>query len=154
MSPTNGKPCTQSTHEFFPAGSLWCSQSPASFTSQVLLKPTWERVHEDHKHLLYCWEHPIIAKRCWSLAAFVTDSRVCSQPQSCSCRQPAIVDIQILRVGQLVILCVPGEFTTMAGRRIKEAIYDQVLALCETLSLISIRKQHAILQWKTECWVL
>lgn len=43
-------------------------------------------------------------------------------------RQPAIVDIQILRVGQLVILCVPGEFTTMAGRRIKQAIRDQVLA--------------------------
>ncbi|KAK9901622.1 hypothetical protein WJX75_005298 [Coccomyxa subellipsoidea] len=40
--------------------------------------------------------------------------------------QPAIVDIQILRVGQLVILCVPGEFTTMAGRRLREAIYAQV----------------------------
>jgi hypothetical protein len=41
-------------------------------------------------------------------------------------RQPAIVDIQILRAGQLVVLCVPGEFTTMAGRRLKEAIYSQV----------------------------
>ncbi|CAL8468077.1 g7616 [Coccomyxa elongata] len=40
--------------------------------------------------------------------------------------QPAIVDIQILRVGQLVILCVPGEFTTMAGRRLREAIFAQV----------------------------
>ncbi|KAK9816671.1 hypothetical protein WJX72_003530 [[Myrmecia] bisecta] len=40
--------------------------------------------------------------------------------------QPAIVEIQILRVGQFVILCVPGEFTTMAGRRLREAIYDQV----------------------------
>ena len=45
-------------------------------------------------------------------------------------RQPAIVDIQILRAGQLVILCVPGEFTTMAGRRIKAAIYDQVGSPC------------------------
>ncbi len=44
------------------------------------------------------------------------------------CRQPAIVDIQILRAGQLVILCVPGEFTTMAGRRLREAIYAQVPA--------------------------
>lgn len=42
------------------------------------------------------------------------------------CRQPSIVDVQILRVGQLVILAVPGELTTMSGRRLREAIYDQV----------------------------
>lgn len=41
-------------------------------------------------------------------------------------RQPAIVEIQILRVGQLVILCVPGELTTMAGRRLREAVQLQV----------------------------
>lgn len=41
-------------------------------------------------------------------------------------RQPAVVDIQILRVGQLVVLCVPGEFTTMAGRRLRQAVHDQV----------------------------
>jgi hypothetical protein len=41
-------------------------------------------------------------------------------------RQPSIVDIQILRAGQLVILCVPGEFTTMSGRRLRQAVYDQV----------------------------
>lgn len=33
--------------------------------------------------------------------------------------QPSVVHIQILRVGQLVILVVPGEFTTMSGRRIR-----------------------------------
>jgi hypothetical protein len=27
---------------------------------------------------------------------------------------------------QLVILAVPGEFTTMAGRRLRAAVYDQV----------------------------
>ena len=43
-------------------------------------------------------------------------------------RQPAIVEIQILRVGQLVILCVPGELTTMAGRRLREAVHQQVRA--------------------------
>lgn len=32
----------------------------------------------------------------------------------------------MLRVGSLVILCVPGELTTMAGRRLKEAVIDQV----------------------------
>ncbi len=41
-------------------------------------------------------------------------------------RQPAIVPIQILRVGQLVILSVPGELTTMAGRRLREAVHAQV----------------------------
>ena len=42
------------------------------------------------------------------------------------CRQPAIVEIQIMRTGQFVILCVPGEFTTMAGRRLREAVAQQV----------------------------
>lgn len=41
-------------------------------------------------------------------------------------RQPSVVDIQILRVGQFVILCVPGEFTTMAGRRLREAVTEKV----------------------------
>ena len=45
-----------------------------------------------------------------------------------ACRQPTIVEIQILRVGQLVILCVPGELTTMAGRRLREAVHQQVRA--------------------------
>ncbi|KAH9672703.1 Neutral ceramidase 2 [Citrus sinensis] len=36
--------------------------------------------------------------------------------------QPSILPVQILRIGQLVILNVPGEFTTMAGRRLRDAI--------------------------------
>ncbi|KAL4579177.1 hypothetical protein LXL04_015314 [Taraxacum kok-saghyz] len=40
---------------------------------------------------------------------------------------PAILPIQILQIGQLVILSVPGEFTTMAGRRLREAV-KEVLA--------------------------
>ncbi|XP_044505566.1 neutral ceramidase 1-like [Mangifera indica] len=35
---------------------------------------------------------------------------------------PSILPLQILRVGQLVILSVPGEFTTMAGRRLRDAV--------------------------------
>lgn len=31
-----------------------------------------------------------------------------------------------MRIGQFVILCVPGEFTTMAGRRLREAVAQQV----------------------------
>ncbi|KAG9157160.1 hypothetical protein Leryth_004840 [Lithospermum erythrorhizon] len=39
---------------------------------------------------------------------------------------PSILPIQILRIGQLVILSVPGEFTTMAGRRLRDAIRSVV----------------------------
>ncbi|KAL3530836.1 hypothetical protein ACH5RR_010158 [Cinchona calisaya] len=35
---------------------------------------------------------------------------------------PSILPIQILRIGQLAILSVPGEFTTMAGRRLRDAV--------------------------------
>lgn len=35
---------------------------------------------------------------------------------------PSVLPIQIIRIGQVVILCVPGEFTTMAGRRLRDAV--------------------------------
>ncbi|KAG4920636.1 hypothetical protein JHK86_049449 [Glycine max] len=35
---------------------------------------------------------------------------------------PSILPIQILRIGQLIILSVPGEFTTMAGRHLRDAV--------------------------------
>lgn len=41
---------------------------------------------------------------------------------------PSVVNIQMLRVGQLVILVIPGEFTTMSGRRIREAMRAQLIA--------------------------
>ncbi|XP_013094566.2 uncharacterized protein LOC106078246 isoform X1 [Biomphalaria glabrata] len=37
--------------------------------------------------------------------------------------QPQIVDNQILRIGQFVIIAVPGEFTTMSGRRMRDNVY-------------------------------
>lgn len=37
---------------------------------------------------------------------------------------PNIVDVQMFRVGQLIIIVSPGEATTMAGRRWKEAIHN------------------------------
>ncbi|XP_020535441.1 neutral ceramidase 2 isoform X2 [Jatropha curcas] len=40
---------------------------------------------------------------------------------------PAILPIQILRVGKLIILSVPGEFTTMAGRRLREAVKETLI---------------------------
>ncbi|XP_071106095.1 neutral ceramidase B-like [Haliotis cracherodii] len=36
--------------------------------------------------------------------------------------QPAIVDVQILRLGQLAIIAVPAEFSTMSGRRTRDAV--------------------------------
>ncbi|KAF8608164.1 Neutral/alkaline nonlysosomal ceramidase [Ceratobasidium sp. AG-I] len=42
--------------------------------------------------------------------------------------QPDIVDIQIMRVGQFVVLVVPGEFTTMAGRRIRESVRAKLIS--------------------------
>ncbi|KAJ7957945.1 neutral ceramidase-like [Quillaja saponaria] len=41
---------------------------------------------------------------------------------------PAILPIQILRLGKLIILSVPGEFTTMAGRRLREAIMQALIS--------------------------
>ncbi|XP_052173940.1 neutral ceramidase 2 [Diospyros lotus] len=35
---------------------------------------------------------------------------------------PSILPVQILQIGQLVVLSVPGEFTTMAGRRLRDAV--------------------------------
>lgn len=35
---------------------------------------------------------------------------------------PSIVETQIFQVGRLVIVGLPGEFTTMAGRRIVRAL--------------------------------
>lgn len=38
--------------------------------------------------------------------------------------QPAIVPTHILGIGNIAILGVPGEFTTMSGRRLREAVKD------------------------------
>jgi len=38
---------------------------------------------------------------------------------------PQIVETQILRLGQLLIAAVPGEFTTMAGRRLRQKISQE-----------------------------
>lgn len=42
---------------------------------------------------------------------------------------PNVVDVQVLRVGQLIIIVSPGEATTMAGRRWKEAVHDSAVSL-------------------------
>ncbi|KAJ7815949.1 Neutral/alkaline nonlysosomal ceramidase [Mycena olivaceomarginata] len=41
---------------------------------------------------------------------------------------PSTVDIQMLKVGNLVMLVIPGELTTMAGRRLRNAVRTQLIA--------------------------
>uniref|UniRef100_A0A3Q0KPD2 Neutral ceramidase n=1 Tax=Schistosoma mansoni TaxID=6183 RepID=A0A3Q0KPD2_SCHMA len=38
--------------------------------------------------------------------------------------QPSIVETQIVSIGPLLIVALPGEFTTMSGRRIREAVIE------------------------------
>ncbi|KAG0620919.1 hypothetical protein M758_4G254800 [Ceratodon purpureus] len=40
---------------------------------------------------------------------------------------PSVLPIQILRIGQFIILSVPGEMTTMAGRRLRQAVKDTLV---------------------------
>ncbi|KAI0364819.1 Neutral/alkaline nonlysosomal ceramidase [Pilatotrama ljubarskyi] len=41
---------------------------------------------------------------------------------------PSTVDIQMLRIGQFVILVMPGELTTMSGRRLREAVRAKLIS--------------------------
>ena len=40
---------------------------------------------------------------------------------------PTTVDVQVLQIGQLLIPAVPGEFTTMAGRRFRAGLINKAL---------------------------
>jgi neutral ceramidase len=55
--------------------------------------------------------------------------------------QPRIVSTQLALIGSVAIACVPGEFTTMSGRRLRDAVTEGVAAthvivagLCNTYS--------------------
>lgn len=52
--------------------------------------------------------------------------------------QPQIVPTQILKIGKLVIVPVPGEFTTMSGRRLQNAVADafQQVSLDDTMEVV------------------
>ncbi|KAK2031175.1 neutral/alkaline non-lysosomal ceramidase [Colletotrichum zoysiae] len=49
---------------------------------------------------------------------------------------PNIVDVQMLRVGQLVIIVAPGEATTMSGRRWKDAVKEAARTIVDTEPLV------------------
>lgn len=46
------------------------------------------------------------------------------------------MDTQILRIGQLAILAVPGEFTTMSGRRLREAVAGAASEMGEQMKVV------------------
>ncbi|XP_075469037.1 neutral ceramidase [Ascaphus truei] len=39
---------------------------------------------------------------------------------------PSIIDVQIITIGPLALAAVPGEFTTMSGRRLREAVKNEL----------------------------
>jgi len=49
---------------------------------------------------------------------------------------PTSVDTQILRLGNFAILAVPGEFTTMAGRRLRESVANMAEEEGESLNVV------------------
>lgn len=63
-------------------------------------------------------------KACHGVKPILLDVGETSSPYMWS---PNIVDIQLMRVGQLLIIVSPGEATTMAGRRWKESLASQAL---------------------------
>jgi neutral ceramidase len=57
---------------------------------------------------------------------------------------PNIVDVQLLRVGQLVIIVSPGEASTMAGRRWREAVERASAAIFKSESANSSPDTHPV----------
>ncbi|XP_043245496.1 neutral ceramidase-like, partial [Amphibalanus amphitrite] len=50
--------------------------------------------------------------------------------------QPQIVPVQLLRLGDVIIIGMPGELTTMAGRRIREAVTARYAEAGETVKVV------------------
>ncbi|KAL7059867.1 hypothetical protein AAHC03_013786 [Spirometra sp. Aus1] len=53
--------------------------------------------------------------------------------------QPSIVETQIFRIGQFLIAALPGEFTTMAGRRVRESIREAFIGALNASTQMSVR---------------
>lgn len=48
--------------------------------------------------------------------------------------QPKIVPTQLFKIGRIVITALPGEFTTMSGRRVREIVLRTITQITETPS--------------------
>ena len=58
---------------------------------------------------------------------------------------PSIVETQIIRVGNLYIVGMPGELTTMAGRRLRKAVRAAAVANGDTNPTVVIAGKIFIL---------
>lgn len=67
-----------------------------------------------------------VQKRCHFPKPILLDVGEISSPYLWT---PNVVDIQVLRVGQFIIIVSPGEATTMSGRRWKDAIHETATSL-------------------------
>eukprot|EP01128_Nolandella_sp_AFSM9_P009102 TRINITY_DN573_c0_g1_i2.p1 TRINITY_DN573_c0_g1~~TRINITY_DN573_c0_g1_i2.p1 ORF type:complete len:390 (+),score=70.38 TRINITY_DN573_c0_g1_i2:150-1319(+) len=88
-------------------------------TNSSSTNPIWNLVgrflHEPSKEVIACQEpKPILV--------FVGGVRV-PTPMAAN-----ILPLQVFRIGRLAIVAVPGEFTTMSGRRLRETIRNTMIA--------------------------
>lgn len=72
--------------------------------------------------------------------------------------QPQVVSTQLARIGNVAIACVPGEFTTMSGRRLRAALREAlnfeedsdviIAGLCNTYSdYITTPEEYNVSLW-------
>jgi neutral ceramidase len=98
--------------------------------SPSLKNPLWKAarrfVHEPSDEQILC-QHP---------KPILLDVGAAEKPYAWT---PNIVDIQVLRVGPLIIIVAPGEATTMSGRRWRNAIASAAP------SILSISQPHVVL---------
>ena len=47
--------------------------------------------------------------------------------------QPRVVSTQLATIGNIAIACVPGEFTTMSGRRVRDIVKETLTDLKEVI---------------------
>uniref|UniRef100_K4BVU6 Neutral ceramidase n=1 Tax=Solanum lycopersicum TaxID=4081 RepID=K4BVU6_SOLLC len=78
------------------------------------INPFWKKLREPSPYQVSCQKPKTV----------LLDSGEMFRPYPWA---PAILPIQIFRLGSLIILSVPGEFTTMAGRRLREAVKETLI---------------------------
>lgn len=125
---TEGRTCPAALGYSFAAGT---SDGPGAFDftqhdgGPDTTSPMWAVV----RHLLK--EPSEEQKACHGAKPILLDVGEISTPYQWT---PNIVDIQVFRVGQFFMIISPGEATTMAGRRWKEAVHDYVKTSFESSS--------------------
>lgn len=83
------------------------------------MNPFWNRVRD------FLEEPTAEEKRCQAPKPILLNTGLMEKPYAWD---PSVLPLQILRVGQLFIVSVPGEFTTMAGRRLRKAVGQAISA--------------------------